>query len=167
MPTRNGTPVVVDEHAAPPLLRALADPALYPHPVRRFELIETHISWVLLTGSYAYKIKKPVNLGFLDFTTLAARRHYCAEELRLNRRLAPGIYLDVVPITGTVQKPALAGDAPAIEYALKMHEFAQSALLDMPAAIAQLTAIRDSTLSDHGARAVQMQRKTGAPAGLF
>ncbi len=93
-----------------PLVAALRDPARYPHPVRRVELLQTHISWVLLTGSYAYKIKKPVNLGFLDFTTLAARRHFCEEELRLNRRLAPDIYLDVVPITGTA---ATAGSSAA------------------------------------------------------
>ncbi len=129
MNTCTGSPVIVDGTGAP-LLAALGDSALYPHPVRRVELMQTHISWVLLTGSYAYKIKKPVNLGFLDFTTLAARRHFCDEELRLNRRLAPDIYLDVVPITGTAQRPAIAGDGPAIEYAVKMKEFAQSALLD-------------------------------------
>ena len=63
--------------------------------------LETHISFVLLTGTYAYKIKKAVDFGFLDFTTLAARRFFCEEELRLNRRLAPELYLEVVPITGT------------------------------------------------------------------
>lgn len=113
-----------------PLVAALADAACYPHAVKRVELIQTHISWVLLTGSYAYKIKKPVNLGFLDFTTLAARRHYCEEEVRLNRRLAPELYLEVVPITGTPQQPAIGGTGAAIEYAVKMKEFAQPALFD-------------------------------------
>ena len=112
------------------LLAALRNPAPYPHLVRRVELVQTHISWVLLTGSYAYKVKKPVNLGFLDFTTLAGRRHYCEEELRLNRRLAPELYLDVVPIAGTTQHPRVGGDGPPIEYAVKMKEFSQSALLD-------------------------------------
>jgi hypothetical protein len=129
MHTCNEPPVATNGNAAP-LLAALSEPALYPHPVRRVEIMQTHISWVLLTGDYAYKIKKPVDLGFLDFTTLAARRHYCEEELRLNRRLAPGLYLEVVPITGTVQRPAIGGDGPTIEYAVKMREFAQSALLD-------------------------------------
>ncbi len=69
------------------LIAALQNPALYPHPVEGFQLIETHISWVLLTGSYAYKIKKPMNFGFLDFTELSARGHFCNEELRLNQRL--------------------------------------------------------------------------------
>jgi aminoglycoside phosphotransferase family enzyme/predicted kinase len=91
-------------------------------------LIETHISFVLLTGTLAYKIKKAVNLGFLDFHTLAARRFYCEEELRLNRRLAPEIYLDVVAITGTVDAPTLAGEGPVLEYAVRMREFRQDAL---------------------------------------
>jgi hypothetical protein len=80
------------------LVAALRDPARYPHPAEAVELIETHISWVFLAGEYAYKVKKPVNLGFLDFSTLQARRFYCEEELRLNRRTAPELYLGVVPI---------------------------------------------------------------------
>jgi len=112
------------------LLNALRDPARYPHPVRRVDVLETHISWVILTGSYAYKIKKPVNLGFLDFTSLAARRHYCEEELRLNRRLAPQLYLEMVTITGTPGQPSIGGAGPVLEYAVKMREFPQSALLD-------------------------------------
>ena len=75
------------------LIAALQNPALYPHPVEGFQVIETHISWVLLTGPYAYKVKKPVNFGFLDFTSLEAREHFCAEELRLNQRLTD----DLVP----------------------------------------------------------------------
>ena len=73
------------------LIEALQNPAIYDHPVQGFRVVETHISWVLLTGHYAYKIKKPVNLGFLDFSTLDKRRHYCEEELRLNRRLCPDL----------------------------------------------------------------------------
>ena len=80
---------------------------------------------MLLTGAYAYKIKKAVDFGFLDFTTLAARRFFCDEELRLNRRLAPELYLDVVPITGTVDAPVVGGPGPALEYAVKMREFPQ------------------------------------------
>ena len=112
------------------LIDKLQNPALYEHPVQHFQVIETHISWVLLTGPYAYKIKKPVDLGFLDFSTLAKRRHYCEEELRLNQRLAPELYLAVIAITGTVSQPALDGNGPVIDYAVKMREFAQSAQLD-------------------------------------
>ncbi len=112
------------------LIAALREPARYRHAVERVELLQTHISCVLLAGDYAYKIKKPVNLGFLDFSTLAARRFYCEEELRLNRRTAPALYLDVIPITGSESAPVLGGDGPAIEYALRMRRFAQEALLD-------------------------------------
>ena len=108
----------------------MLSPQWYDHPVERCELIETHISWVILTGSYAYKVKKPVNLGFLDFSTLEGRRFFCEEELRLNRRLAPGIYLEVVPITGTTEAPVLGGEGEAIEYAVKMVQFPQAAQLD-------------------------------------
>ena len=78
----------------------------------RVALIETHISHVLLTGRYAYKIKKAVRLPFLDFRTLEARRHYCEEELRLNRRFAPQLYLDVIAITGSVDAPVIGGEGP-------------------------------------------------------
>ena len=112
------------------LIEALQNPALYDHPVQGFRVMETHISWVLLTGSYAYKIKKPVDLGFLDFSTLERRRHDCEEELRLNRRLAPALYLAVVPITGSAASPVLGGEGRVIEYAVKMREFPQDAQLD-------------------------------------
>jgi len=112
------------------LIAALCQPARYAHPVGAVELLQTHISCVLLAGDYAYKIKKPVNLGFLDFTTLAARRHYCEEELRINRRTAPGLYLEVVAIGGSVAEPAIGGAGAAIEYALRMRRFAQDDLLD-------------------------------------
>ncbi|MES9962466.1 MAG: AAA family ATPase [Candidatus Sedimenticola sp. 20ELBAFRAG] len=96
---------------------------------RMVERIETHISSVLLAGDYAYKIKKPLDLGFLDFSTLQRRRFCCDEEIRLNRRLAPGIYIDVVPITGSVQAPRLGGEGEAVEYAVRMRRFPDDALL--------------------------------------
>jgi aminoglycoside phosphotransferase family enzyme/predicted kinase len=96
---------------------------------RSVRLVETHISWVLLAGHYAYKIKKAINLGFLDFSSLKARHYYCEEEIRLNRRLAPGIYLDVISIGGSAENPVL-GAQPAIEYAVRMRRFAVSRQLD-------------------------------------
>ncbi|TBU90952.1 bifunctional aminoglycoside phosphotransferase/ATP-binding protein [Phytopseudomonas dryadis] len=111
------------------LITALQNPALYPHPVDGFSVIETHISWVLLTGPYAYKIKKPVDFGFLDFTTLEARQHFCQEELRLNQRLTKDLYLQVLPISGSSEAPNLNGDGPVIEYALQMRQFPQEQLL--------------------------------------
>ena len=113
----------------PPLITAMLDPAWYPHPVDHCELIETHISWVILTGKFAYKLKKPLDLGFLDFSSLEKRRHCCHEELRLNGRLAPAIYLEVVAIGGTPQAPRY-GVEPAIEYAVRMRQFDGDAQLD-------------------------------------
>lgn len=112
------------------LITKLQNPALYDHPIDQFEVIETHISWVLLTGDYVYKIKKPVNFGFLDFSTLEKRHFYCDEELRLNRRLAPQLYLDVVSINGSAEQPQLNGQDEVIEYAVKMRQFPQSQQLD-------------------------------------
>ena len=111
------------------LIRSLTNPALYGAGCRAVGVIETHISYVLLTGRYAYKIKKAVDLEFLDFTTLAARHFYCDRELELNRRLAPAIYLEVVAITGTIDTPCIGGYGPVLEYAVKMLEFPQDALL--------------------------------------
>ncbi len=121
------------------LLHALQDSALYPHPTEEIRLIETHISWVLLTGKYAYKIVKPLNLGFLDFSTLEKRYHYYFEELRLNRRLAGKMYLGVVPIYGSAAQPCLHGAGPVFEYAVKMRQFEQSAIFDQLLAEEQLT----------------------------
>ncbi|MBK9131069.1 MAG: AAA family ATPase [Gammaproteobacteria bacterium] len=123
----------------PSLIQALQDAALYDHPVAGFRVIETHISWVLLTGPYAYKIKKAVDLGFLDFSTLDKRRHYCEEELRLNRRLAPALYRDVVTITGTPARPVLNGAGAALEYAVRMIQFDPAQQFDHLLAADRLT----------------------------
>ena len=105
------------------LIKGLFEADAYPHETDAIRLIETHISWVLLTGKYAYKIKKSVNFGFLDFSTPDKRRHYCHEELRLNQRLAKDWYLDVVPITGQSERPKMGGTGDALDYAVKMRQF--------------------------------------------
>ncbi|MDC1287928.1 AAA family ATPase [Gammaproteobacteria bacterium] len=122
------------------LVRALDNPLAFEHPLRYLRLIETHISWIILTGKFAYKIKKPVNFGFLDFSTLERRRHFCHEELRLNRRFAPQIYVDVLEIRGAADAPRLHGEGAVIEYALQMIEFPQQCLLSHHAAEGTLTA---------------------------
>jgi len=116
------------------LADALLDSGCYPHPAQAVERIETHISWVFLAGDFAYKVKKPLDLGFLDFGTLAARKACCEEELRLNRRTAPGIYLEVVPIAGSVGAPRVGGPGEVLEYAVKMRRFEQQALASRVAA---------------------------------
>src|SRR5262245_22809428 len=85
------------------LIDALSKPSAYPFPVQAVEVYHTHISVVFLAGPYAYKVKKPVDMGFLDFRTLDKRRHFCDEEVRLNRRLAPSVYLGVAPIDGMLK----------------------------------------------------------------
>ncbi|WP_081247565.1 AAA family ATPase [Variovorax paradoxus] len=95
----------------------------------RVELVETHISWVLLTATHAYKLKKPVRFPFVDFASIAARKHFCEEELRLNRRFAPSLYLDVVPVCGAREAPRLGGDGVSIDHVVRMRRFPESSLL--------------------------------------
>jgi aminoglycoside phosphotransferase family enzyme/predicted kinase len=115
-------------------LTQLCRPEAFDHPARDINLRETHISWVILSGEYAYKIKKPVNLGFLDFTTLERRQHFCHRELELNRRFSPELYLEVVAITRGPDGARFGGDGPVIEFAVKMRRFDESQLLDNIAA---------------------------------
>ena len=120
----------MQQPAIPNLIKLMMQPEFYPHPVTEpIQLIQTHISYVLLTGDYVYKVKKPVNLGFLNFSTLSARHHFCQEELRLNYLLAPEIYLEVLPITQQDHNFILGGDGEPQEYTLKMRQFSQDALL--------------------------------------
>lgn len=123
------------------LLNALQNPALFDHDVESFQLIETHISWVILTGSYAYKIKKPMDFGFLDFTTLEKRKHFCEEELRLNRRLAPELYLGLLPLFGDENNPSFSGEGEVLEYVIKMRQFNQDHLLNNLLANEELTRV--------------------------
>ena len=147
----------------PPLIQALLDPARYPDGVARVELVQTHISWVLLAGEFAYKIKKPVKLAFLDFSTLALRQHYCQDELRLNRRFAPELYLAVVGIFNTPQDPQWQGPGVPIEYAVKMHRFEESARLDHVCVRGELQARHLTDLAD--ALVAFHQTAAVAPAG--
>jgi len=113
----------------PPLICALLDASRYPHAADSVDLVETHASWLLLAGQFAYKIKKPVTLPFLDYGTLARREACCRAELALNRRLAPELYLDVVPIGGSPAQPRF-GELPAIEWAVRMRRFDEDGRLD-------------------------------------
>lgn len=97
---------------------------------KKYKLIQTHISWVFLTGEYVYKIKKPVNFSFLDFSTLEKRKFYCEEEIRLNKRLAPEIYLEVVPIAYNEGNFEFGKEGEEIEFALKLKELPQENKMD-------------------------------------
>lgn len=129
------------------LIEALRNPALYPHAGRRIEVVETHISWVVLANHHVYKIKKAVDLGFLDFSELPARKFYCEEEIRLNRRFAPALYEDVVCIGGTLHRPML-GRKPAIEYAVRMHRFDGDKLMDRMLERKEVTTTHIDALAD-------------------
>jgi len=111
-------------------VRALLQPTAFDHPADDTELVETHISWVIVAGDFAYKIKKPLVLDFLDFGTLEKRKFCCEEEIRLNRPWAPEVYIDVVPITERNGLPRFGGDGVALEYAVRMRRFDQTLRLD-------------------------------------
>jgi aminoglycoside phosphotransferase family enzyme/predicted kinase len=111
------------------LIRSLSDSEIYPDPDIEPEVKETHMSWVILAGDYAYKIKKPIDLGFADFSSLDNRNRFCDEELRLNRRLAPDLYIRKIGICGDADRPVLGGTGPPIEFAVQMRRFPQESLL--------------------------------------
>lgn len=134
------------------LIDALSEPSRYPHPVERVERVQTHISTLLLAGDYVYKIKKPLELEFVDYSALERRRFFCEEEVRLNRRFAPDIYLACVAIRGSVDDPVWDGHGAAIEYAVKMRRFPHHAQADVLARKGALTPTAMEALADMIAR---------------
>jgi aminoglycoside phosphotransferase family enzyme len=112
------------------LQKKLLNPEFYAGHPKEVKLIETHISLLFLTGSHVYKVKKPVDFGFLDFTTLEKRRYFCEQEVMLNRRLSPNIYLGVVKITQDQDQISLEGKGEAVEYAVKMKQIPEELLMD-------------------------------------
>jgi aminoglycoside phosphotransferase family enzyme len=121
------------------LIAAMLDPGVYPDAADQIEFIQTHISYIFLTKNHAYKIKKPVNFGFLDFSTLRKRHHFLEQELVLNRRLAPEIYLAVLPLVLREGKLHLGGEGKVIEYALQMVRLPQHLMMDEIADRRELT----------------------------
>jgi aminoglycoside phosphotransferase family enzyme len=115
----------------PSTVRALLESQAYPHRPQKIELVQTQMSFIFLTGEYVYKIKKPVNLGYLDYTTLEKRRFFCHQELELNRRLCPNAYLAVVPIVEKKDELRIEGRGRAIEYAVKMRQLPQDRMMDV------------------------------------
>jgi uncharacterized protein len=156
------------------IVAALSRPEAYPHPVAPIRVMETHISWVFLTGEWAYKVKKPVAMGFLDFTTLESRRHFCHEELGLNRRLAPHIYESVVEIRGNPHAVKIGGNnGPVLDYALKMREFPQDALASALVSRGNLTSRHIDLLAEQiadfhmGAQRVVSGSHLGTPDAIL
>ena len=126
--------------------RSLLQSRAYPHPAAEIRLVQTHISYVLLAGDFVYKIKKPVNFGFLDFTTLEKRRFFCNREVELNRRLCPDLYLGVVDHhLARTEGLAIDGDGEAVEYAVKMARMDEERMMGRVIAAGQL----NSEMLDH------------------
>jgi aminoglycoside phosphotransferase family enzyme len=115
----------------PGLIQALLDPKAYPDPTDNVELRQTQISYVFLAGDYVYKIKKPVDFGFLDYTTLGKRHLYCQKEVELNRRLCPDAYLGALPVTGDRGCITINGRGKVKEYVVKMRRLPQEAMMDI------------------------------------
>ncbi len=114
----------------PQWLDSMLKPSFYPHKPERVELIQTHLSWVFLAGNLVYKIKKPVDFGFLDFTTLEKRRFFCNEEIRLNKRLCPEIYIGTIPITKENEaRYSLNGPGETVEWAVEMNRMPDDGLM--------------------------------------
>ena len=116
----------MDQHA---LVEELMKPETYDEDVQKIELVQTHISFVFLAGDYVYKVKKPVNFGFLDFTTLEKRKFFCNREFELNRRLAGDMYLEVVPINRSDNQIKIKGEGETIEYAVKMRRIPEDKMM--------------------------------------
>lgn len=146
------------EVSVPNLIQKMLQPGFYPHAVQEpIQLIQTHISYVLLTGDFAYKVKKPVNFGFLDFSTLEKRKHFCEEELRLNQRGAAELYLEVLPVTLLEEQYHLGREGEAVEYVLKMCQFPQETLLST---MFEQGELHETHLQDLGRVVAQYHAKT-------
>ena len=117
--------------ALPSVVEALLKPQAYPHKPPEIELVQTQMSFIFLAGEYVYKVKKPVNLGYLDYTTLERRHFFCRQEVELNKRLCPDTYLAVVPIVEEKGEVRMEGQGKAVEYAVKMRQLPQDRMMDV------------------------------------
>jgi len=112
------------------VVEALSRPESYPHNPQKIELVQTQMSFLFLTGDYAYKVKKPVDLGYLDYTTLEKRLFFCRQELELNKRLCPDVYLEVAPVVRSQGRIRIGGEGQTIEYAVKMKQLPRERMMD-------------------------------------
>jgi len=147
----------------PKMVQALLDPKAYPDKPQRVDLVQTQMSFVFLTDDYVYKVKKPVNLGYLDYTTLDKRQFYCQQEVELNRRLCPDVYLGVVPITQDKDSIFIERQGEVIEYAVKMRRLPQEAMIDVLLANNQVS---PEIVSDIAQKLVQFHQKAETNANI-
>jgi aminoglycoside phosphotransferase family enzyme len=147
----------------PELIQALLDPKAYPDPPQKVELVQTQISYVFLAGEYVYKIKKPVDMGFLDYTTLEKRLYYCQKEVELNRRLCADAYLGVVPITKDNGRFVIGGKGGAEEYAVKMRRLPQDTMMD---ALLAKNRVTPRMVADVAKTVVEFHKRAAASAEI-
>jgi len=149
----------------PPLIAALSRPDFYAHRPAAVTLVQTHISYVLLAGEHVYKIKKPVRFTFLDFSTLERRRHFCHEEVRLNRRLAPDVYLGVLAVSkdSGAYRLTAEDDPSAVEYVIEMRRLPAHRMLDQLLGRDAVTAAMIDAIAD---RLVEFHRRADAGPGV-
>jgi aminoglycoside phosphotransferase family enzyme len=142
----------MDTDHLPPFITFLLNPASYPHPAADVKLVQTHISYVLLAGDYVYKFKKPVDFGFLDFTSLEKRRYYCGQELLLNRRLCPSLYLGLVTVrreeSEFILQEGTDGPGEAVEFGVKMTRMPEERMMTNIIRAGQLTGAMIDSISD-------------------
>jgi uncharacterized protein len=150
----------------PSLKNALLNPDFYPDHPKEVGFFETHISLLFFTGKHAYKVKKPVDFGFLDFTTLEKRKYYCEQEVTLNRRLAPALYLGVVKITRDDNRLALDGKGEIVEYAVRMKQISEDLLMDKLLRKKRVTPAMIGTVAEKLARFYETA-ETGASIRRF
>ena len=150
----------------PELIQALLDPEAYPSPIREIELMQTQMSFVFISNKYVYKVKKPVNLGYLDYTTLDKRRFFCQREVELNQRLCPDAYLGVVPIVKHRGKVFIEGRGKAVEYAVKMRRLPRGAMMDVLLAVDKVSSQMVTEVAQKMAEFHQ-RAETNAGIGAF
>lgn len=153
-------------------ISSLLHPDAYPEPTAAVHLLQTHVSFLFVTDRFVYKVKKPVNLGFLDFTTLERRFFYCNEELRLNRRLAPDVYREVVPVRAASHGATFRGDGRIIDYAVKMVRLPEELMMSRLLAEGAVTPAQILTLAGviarfhHSAATSPAIARYGTPAAV-
>ena len=147
----------------PELIQALLDPAAYPDPPQGVELRQTQISFVFLADDYVYKIKKPVDLGFLDYSTLEKRLFYCQKEIELNRRLCPDAYLGVLPVTNDNGRICIGGNGEVEEYAVKMRRLPEEAMMNVLLASNQVSLAMINRVAQ---RLVEFHQKADTSAAI-
>ena len=148
----------------PEVVRILLDPEIYPERPEKIELLQTQISFIFLAGDFVYKLKKPVDFGFLDFTTLERRRFFCQQEVELNRRLCPEIYLGVVPLVRKKGSFSLDGRGEVVDYLVKMRRLPQECTMDR---LLQRDQVSPQMLERLAKRLVEFHRRARAVSSGF